>query len=298
MLSTVFGAAAAGGFASIPQSSFNYKPVGVNIEMTPRVTYEGEIILDVLGREQRARRRASASPARTCRRSARGRSTTRLRLREGESTCWPACCATTSARSLTGFPGVMRVPVLRSLFGQTNDEINQTDIVMLLTPHIVRTHELTVEDLSPIYIGTQQNVGLGGPPPLIAPQPVDAPAADSVRSADRAGAAPARRRARAYRARGASPAPGVPPTNPPPPPGTSPVPALVTPPPPRTGYRRAGRARHRAAGAGTATPAGADTPPCAGAPAPVTERPPLPRDPNADCRPRRAGPAPPRPRRR
>jgi hypothetical protein len=42
---------------------------------------------------------------------------------------------------------------------------------MLLTPHIVRTHELTVTDLAPIYIGTQQNIGLGGPPPLIAPPP-------------------------------------------------------------------------------------------------------------------------------
>ena len=46
---------------------------------------------------------------------------------------------------------------------------------MLLTPHIVRTHELTAEDLAPIYIGTQQNVGLGGPPPLIAPLPADEP---------------------------------------------------------------------------------------------------------------------------
>ena len=44
---------------------------------------------------------------------------------------------------------------------------------MLLTPHIVRTHELTADDLAPIYIGTQQNIGLGGPPPLIAPPPDD-----------------------------------------------------------------------------------------------------------------------------
>ena len=63
----------------------------------------------------------------------------------------------------------MQTPILRSLFGQTNDQVQQSDIVMLLTPHIVRTHELTVQDLSSIYIGTQQNVGLGGPPPLIAP---------------------------------------------------------------------------------------------------------------------------------
>src|SRR6185503_17273228 len=47
VVSTVFGAAAAGGFANIPQSSFTYKDVGINIAMTPRVTYEGEIILDL-----------------------------------------------------------------------------------------------------------------------------------------------------------------------------------------------------------------------------------------------------------
>ena len=46
-MSTVFGAPVPGGFASIPQSSFNYRTVGVNIEITPRVTYEGEIILEL-----------------------------------------------------------------------------------------------------------------------------------------------------------------------------------------------------------------------------------------------------------
>ena len=68
---------------------------------------------------------------------------------------------------------------------------------MLLTPHIVRTHELTAEDLAPIFIGTQQNVGLGGPPPLIAPQPAGEPPARR----------PPRRRARRRRS-GESPAAG------------------------------------------------------------------------------------------
>ena len=160
VISTVFGAAVSGGFASIPQSSFNYRPVGVNIAMTPRVTYEGEVILDLtvesstLGAVDQRRR------ARTCRRSDRGRSRRGCGCAKGSRTCSPACSRTTSAKSLTGFPGVLRVPVLRSLFGSTADTINQTDIVMLLTPHIVRTHELTAEDLAPIYIGTQQNVGL------------------------------------------------------------------------------------------------------------------------------------------
>ena len=82
----------------------------------------------------------------------------------------------------------MKVPMLRSLFGQTNEEVSQSDIVMLLTPHIVRTHELTAEDLAPIFIGTQQNVGLGGPPPLIARAAASPPPRDAAGRVPPAGA--------------------------------------------------------------------------------------------------------------
>ncbi len=176
VISTVFGAAAAGGFANIPQSSFNYKDVGINITMTPRVTYEGEIVLDL--RVQSNNLGPSISVAGQEVPSFGNREVkTRLRLREGESNLLAGLLRDDQRRVLTGIPGLMRVPGLRSIFGNTSEEVSQTDIVMLLTPHIVRTHELTVEDLAPIYIGTQQNVGLGGPPPLIqAPLPEEAPA--------------------------------------------------------------------------------------------------------------------------
>jgi hypothetical protein len=108
---------------------------------------------------------------------------------------------------------LIRVPGLRSLFGSTTENISQTDIVMLLTPHIVRTHELTVDDLAPIYIGTQSNVGLSGPPPLIQPPLPD----------DAAAAAP-------------TPVPPAAPITTPtpqflPPPTGTPAPATATPPP-------------------------------------------------------------------
>jgi hypothetical protein len=44
----------------------------------------------------------------------------------------------------------------------------------------VRTHEITENDLKPIYIGSQQNLGVGGPPPLIAAQPEAAPVSAPV----------------------------------------------------------------------------------------------------------------------
>ena len=72
--------------------------------------------------------------------------------------------------------------MIRHLFSSNDNSITQTDIVMLLTPRIVRTHELTPEDVSPIHIGTAQNMGISGPPPLIAP--IKRPTAETAPESD------------------------------------------------------------------------------------------------------------------
>jgi general secretion pathway protein D len=175
VLQTVFGAAAQGGFATIPQSSYTYRSVGVNVEMTPRVTYDGEILLELVVENSTVSGSINvggqAAPTFGTRKV-----TTKLRMREGESNLLAGLLREEDRRSLSGFPGLLRLPVFKQFLSNNDQQITQTDIVMLLTPHVVRTHELTADDLSPIFIGTQQNLGLGGPPPLIAPAPDDAPA--------------------------------------------------------------------------------------------------------------------------
>ncbi len=89
--------------------------------------------------------------------------TTRLRLRDGESNLLAGLLQENTSESIRGFPGAIHVPVLKQLFSGNNKTIDQTDIVMLLTPHIVRTHEITEDDLKPLFIGSQQNLGVGGP---------------------------------------------------------------------------------------------------------------------------------------
>ena len=170
VLSTVFGQAAAGGFASIPQSSFNYRSVGVIVEVTPHVTYNGEIILELLVENSTLGGSIDVAGQSVPTFGSR-KVTTKLRLREGESNLLAGLLRERDRKDLRGFPGLLRLPVFKQFLSDNDQAIEQTDIVMLLTPHIVRTHELTAEDLAPIYIGTQQNVGLSGPPQLIAPTP-------------------------------------------------------------------------------------------------------------------------------
>lgn len=135
--------------------------------MTPtRVTCEGDILLDITI-ENSSRGQDSNIAGQNLPSFFSRKVQTKLRLRDGESNLLAGLLREDERRSLTGFPGIMRLPILKQLFSNNDTNIRQTDIVMLLTPRIVRTHELKASDLSPIYIGTQSNMSLGGPPPVI-----------------------------------------------------------------------------------------------------------------------------------
>ncbi|MFN2445814.1 MAG: hypothetical protein ABR606_09575, partial [Vicinamibacterales bacterium] len=165
--STTFTPLATGGANANPLTSFTYRPLGVIVTMTPRVTYEGEIVLD-LELENSARGSDVNIAGQNLPAFNSRKVTTRLRLRDGESNLIAGLLREDERRSLTGFPGLIRMPLLRQLFANNDTNIRQTDIVMLLTPRIIRTHNLSADDLTPIYIGTQSNMSLGGgPPPLI-----------------------------------------------------------------------------------------------------------------------------------
>ena len=172
---TVFTPVAQGGANFNPLTSFNYRPVGVNIQVTPRVTFEGDVILDLIVENSTLGQDINIAGQNLPSFGSR-KVQTRLRLRDGESNLLAGLLREEERRSLRGIPGLLRLPVLRSLLASNDSEIKQTDIVMLLTPRIVRTQELTFQDVSPIFIGSQQSLGLGGPPPLIAAPAAPEPA--------------------------------------------------------------------------------------------------------------------------
>ena len=154
---TAFTPIATGGATVNPLTSFNYRPIGVIVEMTPRVTYRNEIILDLevenstLGPNVNV----AGQPLPTF---GTRRVITRLRLRDGESNLLAGLLRERDRRSLSGFPGIARLPVLRQLLSANEERIRQTDIIMLLTPRIVRTHELTQEDVSSVRIGVRSGL--------------------------------------------------------------------------------------------------------------------------------------------
>src|SRR4029077_15473422 len=129
-----------GGAGVNPLSSYTYQDVGVNIDMTPRVSLDGEIILDlVLDNSAVGPDKAIAGV--TVPTFVQRTLTTRLRLRDGESNLLAGLIFARESNSVQGFPGAIHVPFLRQVFSGNDTASEQNEIIMLLTPHIVRTQE-------------------------------------------------------------------------------------------------------------------------------------------------------------
>lgn len=187
---TAFTPIAAGGATVNPLTSFEYKDVGVNVAMVPRVTFENEIILDL--EVENSTLGPSIEVAGQSMPTFGSRSVgTTLRLRDGESNLLAGLLREEDRRGLRGIPGLTRIPIIRSLLASNEETIRQTDIIMLLTPRIVRTHQLTQENVSPIRIGTQRNIGVTGPGTLGVPAAAGGGAPPAAAARGAAGRTPA-----------------------------------------------------------------------------------------------------------
>jgi general secretion pathway protein D len=78
-----------------------------------------------------------------------------IRLAEGETNILGGIITDTEAVSLTGIPGLKEIPLLRYFFGQERKTRDQTEIIIMLTPHIVRMPNLMEANMRGLYTGSE-----------------------------------------------------------------------------------------------------------------------------------------------
>jgi general secretion pathway protein D len=130
-------AAATGGFIS---ESVSYLDVGLKLEVEPLVYLEDEVGIKVglevsnIVREVRG----TSSGTLTYQIGTRNAATV-LRLRDGETQILAGLISDEDRRTANRVPGVGELPVVGRLFSATRDAIGKTEIVLLMTPRLVRT---------------------------------------------------------------------------------------------------------------------------------------------------------------
>jgi general secretion pathway protein D len=155
-----------GGVNIQPQTSFDYRTIGVNISITPRVHPDDDV---TLGLNIQLSSLAGTGYGGLPQFGTRNVTTT-IRLKDGETNILAGLIRQDERTERDTIPGLGSVPVLGQLFARNHKEAENTDVVIMLTPHIVRVLDLTEDDLRPLRV-PREGAGAG----LLVPAPIAPP---------------------------------------------------------------------------------------------------------------------------
>jgi general secretion pathway protein D len=169
---TTFAPIAQGGIQQQPITSFVYENIGVNIDLTPRTHHDDEVSLAV----KISVSSISGSGFGGLPTFGNREINTVIRLRDGETNILAGLIRDDERRVLAGVPGLSDIPVIGRLFAHTHKETQETDIVLTLTPRIIRVLDLTEADLRPFRVGREGGAAAGSVLDLpILPAPITLP---------------------------------------------------------------------------------------------------------------------------
>jgi general secretion pathway protein D len=138
-------------------TQFQYQDVGVNITLTPRVHPNHEISLkskiEVSSVTGTSTIGGISQPIISQRVAEE-----EIRLKDGEANILGGLIQRTDTKTLNGWPGLAKIPIIRYLFSTDNVDHQEDEVLIVMIPHIVRLPDWTLQNLRGIYSGSDQNI--------------------------------------------------------------------------------------------------------------------------------------------
>jgi general secretion pathway protein D len=154
---TTFTPFASGGVAQQPITSYNYENIGVNIDITPRTHHDGQVslALNILVSS------ISGTGFGGLPTFGNREINTVIRLQDGETNLLAGLIRDEERDVIEGIPWLSDIPLVGRLFAHTRRQTQESDIVLTLTPRIVRVLDLSEEDLRPFRVGRAGTAATG-----------------------------------------------------------------------------------------------------------------------------------------
>jgi general secretion pathway protein D len=150
-----------GGLAVSPlvSTQFQYFDVGVNIDITPHVHSAREVtlkmVLEISSVTGQQNIGGISQPIIGQRRIEH-----EIRLADGEVNLVGGILEESETTSLSGWPWISKVPILKYLFAQEAKNHAENEIVFAITPRIIRAQDLTEQNLRLVQVGTGNSIQL------------------------------------------------------------------------------------------------------------------------------------------
>jgi general secretion pathway protein D len=138
-------------------TQFQYIDVGVNIDVTPRVHPDGDVsmklVVDVSSIAGQSNIGGIQQPVISQRKIEHD-----IRLKDGEVSVLGGLIERDTTKTLNGIPGISQVPFLQYFSSDISKDVSDQEVLIVLTPHVIRFPSISAEDLRTLAAGTDTNV--------------------------------------------------------------------------------------------------------------------------------------------
>jgi general secretion pathway protein D len=153
------GTTAGAGFVNpLVNTQFQYIDVGVNMDVTPHVHPNRDVSLKVSIEVSSVTGTSTIGGIQQPIISQR-KIEHEIRLKEGEVSILGGLIELVSSKTLNGWPGVAKIPVMNYLFSDNNTDNQDNEVLIVMTPRVVRAPDWTKANLRPMFSGTDTFVG-------------------------------------------------------------------------------------------------------------------------------------------
>jgi general secretion pathway protein D len=140
-------------------ASVSYLDIGLKLDVEPTVQLDNDVVIKI-GLEVSNLIRQVTGPGGTTAYEIGTRNTaTVLRLADGETQVLAGLINDEDRKASSGLPGLSRIPVLGRLFGTQTDTRNKTEVVLLITPRVVRNLAVPDASFTRLASGTDASPG-------------------------------------------------------------------------------------------------------------------------------------------
>ncbi len=148
---TTFTPIAAGGISQQPVTNFTFEDVGIDVKITPKIHIEKEVTLELEIKIKSIGGTGFANIPIIATREVKNV----IRLKDGETNLLAGLLKDEERKIHSGIVGLKNIPILGGLFSSTDQTVQQTDVILTITPHIIRTIPLSEEDMKPLWVGLE-----------------------------------------------------------------------------------------------------------------------------------------------
>lgn len=141
----------------VTSESVSYLDVGLKLDVEPQVQLQGDVSIKVGMEVSNIVREVKSSTGTLTYQLGSRNATTALRLKDGETQVLAGLISDEDREGVSKVPGLGDIPLLGRLFSSHRDEKNKTEIVLLITPRIIRNVERPLLQDGEFFAGTDSN---------------------------------------------------------------------------------------------------------------------------------------------